>query len=170
MDPKDRKRSWTMWYIVIAVMGVLLLQQFWTTMRQTETIAYSEFEHLIATKQISEVVVGPDTIHGTLKSPLASGQTSFATIRVDPAIAEKLEADGIKVTGEAASGGGLIATILSWVLPLVGFYLLWTFLFRGMAEKQGFGGLMSIAKSRAKISVETDTKVNSKDVAGIDEA
>jgi cell division protease FtsH len=39
-----------------------------------------------------------------------------------------------------------------------------------MAERQGFGGLMSIGKSRAKVYVETDTKVTFRDVAGVDEA
>ena len=43
-------------------------------------------------------------------------------------------------------------------------------MFRGIAEKQGLGGLMSIGKSRAKVYVETDTKVAFKDVAGVDEA
>jgi cell division protease FtsH len=39
-----------------------------------------------------------------------------------------------------------------------------------MAERQGFGGLMTIGKSRAKVYVETDTKVTFRDVAGVDEA
>src|SRR6201987_229629 len=39
-----------------------------------------------------------------------------------------------------------------------------------MPERQGFGGLMSIGKSRAKVYVETDTKVTFRDVAGVDEA
>ena len=39
-----------------------------------------------------------------------------------------------------------------------------------MAERQGFGGLMAIGKSRAKVYVETDTKVTFCDVAGVDEA
>jgi cell division protease FtsH len=39
-----------------------------------------------------------------------------------------------------------------------------------MAERQGLGVLMSIGKSRAKVYVETDTKVTFKDVAGVDEA
>jgi cell division protease FtsH len=168
MEPKDRKRSWTIWYIVIAFGGVIALQQFLAVLQQTETIPYSEFERLVGEKQVTEVVVGTQTIRGTLKSPLPSGQTQFATVRVDPAIADRLEAAGIKVTGEAS--GGLLSAILSWVLPLVGFYLLWTFLFRGMAERQGFGGLMSIGKSHAKVYVETDTKVTFKDVAGVDEA
>ncbi|MGA2792795.1 MAG: ATP-dependent zinc metalloprotease FtsH [Roseiarcus sp.] len=168
MDPKDRKQSWTIWYIVAAVLAVAFLQQFGATLLQTEMIPYSQFEQLVSAKQVSDVVIGADSIQGALKSPLPSGKTQFATVRVDPAIADKLEAAGVKVTGAASSG--LLGAILSWVLPLVGFYLLWTFLFRGIAEKQGFGGLMSIGKSHAKIYVETDTKVTFKDVAGVDEA
>ena len=168
MDPKERKQSWTIWYIVIAVLAVAFLQQFWATLAQTEMMPYSQFEELVAAKQVTDVVVGPDSIQGTLKTPLADGRTQFATVRVDPAIADKLEAAGVKVTGAAPSG--LFGAILSWVLPLLGFYLLWTYLFRGFAEKQGLGGMMSIGKSHAKIYVETDTKVTFKDVAGVDEA
>jgi cell division protease FtsH len=168
MDPKERKQSWTIWYVLIAFMAVAALQQFWTTMAQTEMMPFSQFEQLVSAKQVSDVVVSADTIQGTLKTPLADGKTQFSTVRVDPAIADKLEAAGVKVTGAASSG--FLTVILSWVLPLVGFYFLWTYLFRGMAEKQGLGGMMSIGKSHAKIYVETDTKVTFKDVAGVDEA
>src|SRR5208337_1424317 len=66
--------------------------------------------------------------------------------------------------------GGIIQTILSWVIPVVIFYVAWMLLFRRFAEKQGLGGLMTVGKSRAKVFVETDTKVTFKDVAGVEEA
>jgi cell division protease FtsH len=47
---------------------------------------------------------------------------------------------------------------------------MWIFLFRKVADRQGFGGLMSIGKSRAKIYVEKDTKTTFADVAGVEEA
>src|SRR6185437_5166731 len=72
------------------------------------------------------------------------------------------------VNGAAPSG--VVQTILSWVVPVVIFYLVWMFLFRRLADKQGFGGLMTVGKSRAKVYVETDTKVTFKDVSGVDEA
>ena len=50
------------------------------------------------------------------------------------------------------------------------FYLIWVFLGRRLADRQGFGGLMSIGKSRAKVYVEKDTKVTFADVAGVEEA
>ena len=56
------------------------------------------------------------------------------------------------------------------MLPAIVFYLIWTMLFRRVAERQGLGGLMTVGKSRAKVYVETDTKVTFKDVAGVDEA
>jgi ATP-dependent Zn protease len=52
------------------------------------------------------------------------------------------------------------------VVPAVIFYMLWSFLFRGVAERRGLGGLMTVGKSRAKVYVETDIK----DVAGVEEA
>ena len=58
----------------------------------------------------------------------------------------------------------------TWALPIFIFYLIWTYGIRRMAERQGFGGLMAIGKSRAKVYVETNTKVTFRDVAGVDEA
>nr|BFE97611.1 hypothetical protein GCM10020185_81470 [Pseudomonas brassicacearum subsp. brassicacearum] len=60
--------------------------------------------------------------------------------------------------------------LLGWLLPFVLIMAVWHFLFRGLAEKQGLGGLMNIGKSRAKVFVERDTGVTFADVAGIDEA
>ncbi|WOJ88299.1 ATP-dependent zinc metalloprotease FtsH [Methylocapsa polymorpha] len=168
MASDSRKQTWAIWYIIAAVFGVLLLQQVWSAYQQTETIPYSEFEKRVADKQVSEVVIGSDTIEGTLKSPEPNGVSKFITVRVDPALADKLAADGIKVTGAPPSG--LVGVILAWVIPALLFYALWVFLFRGFAEKQGFGGLMTIGKSHAKVYVETDTKVTFKDVAGVEEA
>ncbi len=63
--------------------------------------------------------------------------------------------------------------ILSWVVPTLIFFGLWMWLSRRMAKQLGGGmggGLMSIGKSKAKVYVETDTKVTFADVAGVDEA
>jgi len=164
----DKQKSWNIWYLVAAVLGALLLQQVWNTSQQTEAIPYSAFEQLVAEKKIAEVVIGSDMIEGTLKQPGPDGKDKFVTMRVDPAIADKLIAEGIKVSG--APPTGFIGTILAWTVPAVIFYFLWVFLARRFAGGQGLGGLMTVGKSRAKVYVETDTKVTFKDVAGVDEA
>ena len=146
----------------------MLIQYLWVQYTQIETIPYSQFEQLLDQNKISEVLVGSETIQGTLKEPFPDGRKLFSTTRVDPELASKLTAHGVKVTGAPSSS--FLSTILSWVLPIFIFYLIWTYGIRRMAERQGFGGLMSIGKSRAKVYVETDTKVTFRDVAGVDEA
>ena len=167
-DSSSRKQSIAIGYIFAAVIGMVLLQWVLATYNTIDTIPFSEFEQLVAQGNVTEVAVGQDTIQGKLKDKLPSGKSAFVTARVDPALAEKLEAKGVVVTG--VPSGGLFQTILSWIVPALMFYLIWIFLGRRLADRQGFGGLMSIGKSRAKVYVEKDTKVTFADVAGVDEA
>ena len=167
-EPEERKQHFAAWYIFAAFLGVMFVQYLWLRYSQVETIPYSQFEQLLNDNKITSVLVGSDTIQGTLKEPLPEGRKLFYTVRVDPALADRLKAHGVTVTG--APTNTLLSTILSWVLPIFIFYLIWMYGFRRMAERQGLGGLMTIGKSRAKVYVETDTKTTFKDVAGVDEA
>ena len=72
MDPKDRKQSWTIWYIVAAVLAVAFLQQFGATLLQTEMIPYSQFEQLVSAKQVSDVVIGAELDPG--RAQIAASQ------------------------------------------------------------------------------------------------
>jgi cell division protease FtsH len=167
-DPSSQRKSVAMGFIFMAGVAILLLQWLMTTYNTFDSIPFSQFEQLVAQGSVTEVAVGQDTIQGKLKDKLPSGKSAFVTARVDPALAEKLEAKGVVVTG--VPSGGLFQTILSWIVPIFVFYLVWIFLGRRVADRQGFGGLMSIGKSRAKVYVEKDTKVTFADVAGVDEA
>ena len=167
-DSSQRKQAITTGYLIAAAFGILILQWALTTYSTIETIPYSQFEQLVSQGKVAEVAVGQDTIQGKLKEKLPDGKQAFVTARVDPAIAEKLQEKGVTVTG--VPSGGLFQTILSWIVPAFLFYLVWVFLFRRIAERQGFGGLMSIGKSRAKVYVEKDTKTTFADVAGVEEA
>jgi cell division protease FtsH len=167
-DSSQRKQAITTGYLIAAAFGILILQWVLTTYSTIETIPYSQFEQLLSQGKVSEVAVGQDTIQGKLKEKLPDGKQAFVTARVDPAIAEKLQEKGVTVNG--VPSGGPFQTILSWIVPAFLFYLVWVFLFRRIAERQGFGGLMSIGKSRAKVYVEKDTKTTFADVAGVEEA
>jgi cell division protease FtsH len=167
-EPEERKHQFAVWYIFAAFLGVMLIQYLVVRFTQVETIPYSRFEQLLNDNKIAEVLVGQDTIEGKLKEPLPDQKQLFYTVRVDPELADRLQAHGVTITGAPSST--ILSTILSWVLPIFIFYLIWTYGFRRMAERQGLGGLMSIGKSRAKVYVETDTKTTFRDVAGVDEA
>jgi cell division protease FtsH len=125
----------------------MLIQYVWLVDTKVETIPYSQFEQLLNENKISEVLVGHDSIQGKLKQPLPDGRKLFYSVRVDPALADRLKAHGVTITGEPSSN--FLSTILSWALPIFIFYLIWTYGIRRMAERQGLGGLMTIGKSCA---------------------
>ena len=159
------------WYVAIAVVAIVLMQQFFRQATTTEQLSYSEFERQVAQKTIAKVTVTDRHILGTYKAPQA-GKTQFVTARVDleAALAQQLREAGVDVTGGEESN--LLTNLLSWIVPALVFFGIWFFLYRGFAERMGMGsgGLMSIGKSRAKIYVEKDTKVTFADVAGATEA
>jgi cell division protease FtsH len=167
-EPEERKHQFATWYIFAAFIALMVIQSLWLHYSQVDTIPYSQFEQLLDGGKIAEVLVGPDSIQGKLKQPLPDQKRLFYTVRVDPQLADRLKAHGVVITGAPPST--LIQTILSWVVPIFIFYLIWMYGLRRLAERQGFGGLMTIGKSRAKIYVEKDTKTTFKDVAGCEEA
>jgi cell division protease FtsH len=165
----DKKVQFNVWYFVAAALGILLLQNLWQTERTIETLPYSQFQSYLAQERVDDLVVTETQIRGTIKDAKPGEPTKFVTRRVEPGIAAELEKHGLKFTG--GSDSNFLTTLLSWVLPVLLFFGLWMFLFRRVAERQGLGsGFMAVGKNKAKIYVETDTKVTFKDVAGVDEA
>jgi cell division protease FtsH len=163
----ERKTQLNVWYIIFALVVIVLFQNWWAANRQVEVIPYSRFEDLLKNNEIEEVRIRQNTLEGKLKKPI-DGRERFVTTRVDPQLADRLSKYDVKFTGVVEST--FLRNLLSWVVPVLFFFGLWMFLFRRLAEKQGFGGLMSVGKSRAKVYVEKDTKVTFADVAGVDEA
>src|SRR5260221_3055195 len=156
-------------YFVAAMFGVLLLQQFWTQYQRVEIVPYSTFLDDLKAGKVEEVRVEGNYIAGTLKEPLPSGKREFITTRVPPELAENLDKYG--VTFAAVPQSTWLTNLLGWIMPTLLFFGIWALVFRRFAAKQGgFGGLMQIGRSKAKIYVETDTKVTFDDVAGVDEA
>jgi cell division protease FtsH len=168
----DKKVQYNLWYALAAVFGILLLQTLWQQYQQVEPIPYSQFQSYLKDGKVDDIVITDKYIQGTLKNAAPGQPPQFITTRVDPNIASDLEKYGVKFRGATESGlGAFLRDLLSWVLPVVIFFGLWMFVFRKIAEKQGFGGgFMTVGKSKAKIYVETDTKVTFADVAGVDEA
>ena len=164
----EKKTQLNLWYLLLALMAIVLIRDWWTASQKVEPIPYSEFETLLAQDKIKEIVIEQNYIRGKLKAPLADKRDSFVTTRVDPQFAELLSKHDVTYSAEVEST--FLRTILSWVLPVLFFFAIWSFFIRRFAERQGLGGLMSVGKSKAKVYVETDTKVTFDDVAGVDEA
>ena len=163
-----REHQINFWYIVAAFIGVMLIQNLLFQTTHVKTIPYSEFQRLADQGKVTDLVVGATQITGTFKDPADKDTPHFATNRVEPGLAEWLAKTKLDFSGE--DGPGLLQTVLGWILPSLGFVLVWMFLIRPMAGGQGMGGMMAIGKSKAKVFVEKDIKTTFADVAGVDEA
>src|SRR5256712_8059832 len=166
----DKKTKFNIWYVFIALWGVVLLHGLWVQMtQQIEEIPYSQFQTYLAEGRIEEVRISPKYIQGKLKDPQKGHPQQFVTVRVRPQLADKLAAYQVKFAGEIENT--FVHDLLSWILPVLLFFSLWLFLMRRFAQKQGMGGgFMAIGKSKAKIYMEKDVKVTFADVAGVEEA
>lgn len=164
----DKKHQINVWYVAAAIMLLLLFQSWWSQISAIQAVPYSRFEQMLDDGLIDQVAVRENTLQGRLKSPTPEGREFVLTTRVDPEIAALLSKSGVEFAGTIESH--FISNLLSWVMPLIFFAAIWLFFIRKVADRQGFGGLMSVGKSKAKVYVETDTKVSFADVAGVDEA
>ena len=165
----DRSLKFNLWYLVAALMGIFLLQGLWQGSQHIDVIPYSEFQQDLQAERIDEVRVSGNYIEGTLKEPNARGKKAFVTTRVPADIASELAKYNVKFAGTVEST--FWSDLLSWIVPVLLFFGLWVFVFRRVAGNQGLGGgFMSVGRSKAKVYVETDTKVTFDDVAGVDEA
>jgi cell division protease FtsH len=166
--PMKKETQYHTWYWIAAMVAILIIQAVFASYTQIAQIPYSEFQNELKAGKISEVRVSGNYIQGKYKEPDKQGRSEFITTRVDPQIAKQLDQYGVTFAGEIQSH--LLGDILSWVIPVALFFGVWWFMYRRFADQQGFGGLMSVGRSKAKVYVETDTKTTFADVAGVDEA
>jgi len=179
MDPK--RRTFSIWYFVLALLGLIMLQSVLGAPHR-ETLAYSEFRTLLAAGTIRDIVIDRqritgeialDSIEGILPAERvaalradAEGRHAFVTVRVeDPQLVEDLSAAGVRFAARLENT--LFRTMMAWVLPAFIFIGLWSLLLRRMSPH---AGMMNVGKSKAKVYVEQSTGVTFDDVAGIDEA
>jgi cell division protease FtsH len=166
----NKQQQWHLWYVLIAIMGVILFAQLWSVgQEKIVTVPYSEFLTDLNAGKIAEVRISGQRIQGEWKEPQKNGVKIFETTEVAPQLAAELEKNHVKFTGEIPNA--FLSDVLSWILPMLFFVGIYYFLFRRfMGGAGGTGGLMSIGRSKAKVYVETDTKTTFNDVAGEDEA
>ena len=95
--------------------------------------------------------------------PSSSSRPRASKIRSSPKSSRR---SGVKYSGEIVNRW--LPELLGWILPLLFFVGIWGFFFRRMGGAEG--GVMSFARSRAKIYADDEVKVRFADVAGVDEA
>ena len=167
-SPMDKKAQINFWYVLIAVLSILFIQNLYNQYTRIEPIPYSRFQTLLEQDKISEVAITDKQIFGSLKESTSEKFTEFVTTRVESDLAEMLDKHNVTYTGVVQSTW--LRDLLSWIVPMAVFIGIWLFIIRRMNKGMMGSGLMSIGKSRAKVYVEKETKVTFADVAGVDEA
>jgi len=180
MEPKQQ---FSIWYFLIAFLVIVALQEFVMSPTHVNNLPYSDFKALLKAGKISNVGLSETVITGTLNNEglegvlsgetaeqlrkLGRGEHRFTSVRVnDPALVQELGAAKVRFTGQVESKW--LSTLLSWIVPAVVFFAIWSFAMKRMGGAAG--GMLEIGKSKAKVYMEKDVKVTFDDVAGVDEA
>ncbi|WP_248920091.1 ATP-dependent zinc metalloprotease FtsH [Pseudomonas entomophila] len=162
----NNDQPWKLYFLAVGLAVLAAVQFGLFSQPAVQAIPYSQFLQLLEQQKVSDLHVERERILGRLQEPI-DGRSVFSTVRVDPALSEQLGRSGVAFSGVIE--GSTLATVVGWFMPLLMMLVLWYFLFHGLGQKQGLGGLMGVGKSRARVYVEKDTKVTFADVAGIDD-
>jgi cell division protease FtsH len=164
----EKHYKFSIWYVLLGVWVVLIIQSYISSMLASQVIPYSQFLALLKTGKITEVAVTANQIQGKMKvDGAATAETKeFRTIRVDPELSTLLDQYKITFKGEIEST--FLRDIFSWVFPIILFIGIWYFMMKRMGSQQA--GFMTLGKNKAKIYMENELNVTFNDVAGVDEA
>lgn len=175
---KKPKRPFYM-YTIIAIVLLLLFNIFvWPEIldRQVKTVDYSTFMKMTEEKDIGEVDIESNQIIFTNKD---KSQTYKTGVVDDEGLTERLYKAGAEFKSDIQQQTSpIVSFILSWVIPIIIFWILWRFISKKIMEKAGgadsmmFGGegLGGIGKSKARVYVKSTNGIKFSDVAGEDEA
>ena len=163
-----------MYYYVVAMLLVLLFNFIampWLMEHRIKQVDYNTFVSMTESGEIGQVEIQEqdNRILFTDKEETAVYKT--AMIPDDELLPRLLEA-GVPTSGQEIEQVSLLATILSWALPILLFVGLGQLMSRKMMEKMGGGNSMmfNMGKSNAKVYVKSAEGIKFTDVAGEDEA
>jgi cell division protease FtsH len=164
----EKHQKFSMWYVLLGIWVVLIVQNAIFSAFSIKTISYSDFLKALDEGRVTEVAITSNIIQGRMKAPGEASESGqpFRTIRVDPEISELLSGHNVQFKGEIEST--VVRDLLSWIVPIVLFVGVWFFLMKRMQGQQP--GFMSLGKNKAKIYMEDEVGVRFDDVAGVDES
>jgi cell division protease FtsH len=164
----EKHHKFSIWYVLVGVWIVLLIQNYLASAFSIKTIPYSQFLKLLKEGKVSEVAISANKIQGKIKADGSESQKpeGFKTVRVDPEISGLLEKYNVTFKGEVEST--FLQNLFSWIFPVFLFIGIWYFFMKRMTGQQP--GFMTLGKSKAKIYMENELNVTFEDVAGVDEA
>ena len=165
--------------MLIAVLVVLLIVSYFTRALSSATnreITYNEFVEMLDNGEVESVYLDSDkiTIYPKISENInpyvQQVSITYCTgyVEDDAQLSQRLLEAGVEFSSNIPDNSSwLISIILTYILPIVLFFVLMSFLSKRMGSG---GGIMGVGKSTAKAYVQKETGVTFKDVAGEDEA
>jgi cell division protease FtsH len=164
----EKHHKFSMWYVLLGIWVVLIIQNAIFSAFSIKTISYSDFLKALNENRVTEVAITSNIIQGRMKVAGDSSEQGqpFRTIRVDPDLSDLLSGHNVQFKGEIEST--FVRDLLSWILPIIMFVGIWYFMMKRMQGQQP--GFISLGKNKAKIYMEDEVGVRFDDVAGVDES
>ena len=162
--------------MVAALIATLLINSLYTTIANAylSEITYNEFQTYLDKDEIAELEFQSDRMviltRDEAKKPSSQQRlyyTGYIPNVSNDELKDRLDAQGVEYNTEIVEQASPIVTfVVTWLLPVIIMYALFSLLMRGMTKRMGGG----IGESKAKVYMEKSTGVTFADVAGQDEA
>ena len=165
--------------MVAALIATLLINSLYTTIANAylSEITYNEFQTYLDKDEIAELEFQSDRMviltRDEAKKPSSQQRlyyTGYIPNVSNDDLKDRLDAQGVEYNTEIVEQASPIVTfVVTWLLPVIIMYALFSLLMRSMSKRMG-GGIGGIGESKAKVYMEKSTGVTFADVAGQDEA
>ncbi len=165
--------------MVAALVATLLINTLYTSIANAylSEITYNEFQEYLDKDQIAELEFQSDRMviltRDEAKKPSSQQRlyyTGYIPNVSNDDLKDRLDAQGVAYNTEIVEQASPIVTfVVTWLLPVIIMYALFSLLMRSMSKRMG-GGIGGIGESKAKVYMEKSTGVTFADVAGQDEA
>ena len=174
MNEIKKPKKPLIFYYTIALVAVILINSLlvpWMAKMQIKEVDYGTFMTMTDNKEIGKVEIQSNQILFTNKDESVIYKTGVIE---DPGLVERLHDSGAEFASEIVEQTSpLLSFLLTWILPLVIFFVIGEFLSRKMMDKAGGGAgsmMFGMGKSNAKVYVQSSEGIKFNDVAGEDEA
>ena len=165
--------------MVAALIATLLINSVYTSIANAylSEIPYNEFQEYLDKDEIAELEFQSDRIviltRDEAKKPSSQQRLYYTGIIPNydnSGLKAQLDKQGVIYNTEIVEQASPIVTfVVTWLLPVIIMYALFSLLMRSMSKRMG-GGIGGIGESKAKVYMEKSTGVTFADVAGQDEA
>ena len=138
----EKQHKFSIWYILVGIWIVLLMQNYIAHMFVVKAVPYSQFLDLLKDGKVKEIAVSANQIQGKMIEEGGKEQ-GFKTVRVDPELSDMLQQYNVTFKGEIEST--FFTNLLSWAVPFLLVIGIWYFFMRRMSGQQP--GFMSLGKN-----------------------